>query len=78
MSNICYINRFGQNYVYPDSDWKNHPGRALVISIIVILGSIIIHWFVNYLHEMRQQVYIFRENRKAAARANNKLRIIPV
>lgn len=64
--------------MYPPADWKNHPEKAALYCSIVILGSIVTHLVVNLTHDVRQQLYVYFENRKAAAKMINRLKIICV
>jgi hypothetical protein len=48
--------RNGNNFVYPTSDWINHPLRALFYLIILAIFSILLHLAFNVVHEIRRKV----------------------
>lgn len=49
--------RFGKNYVYMSSDWKENLAFAFSVFVCVLIVSIGFHFLINYVHRKRQKFW---------------------
>lgn len=47
--------RFGENYVYWSSDWKENLAISISGVFAVLIVSVGLHIFINYVHRRRHQ-----------------------
>lgn len=49
--------RNGENFVYPTSDWKNHPMKATFYLVVLATASMVFHLIFNVIHGMRKKFH---------------------